>query len=97
MQSQDIIVAIDEAFSDGSLWGSTAILLKIVEEVGELSAAYSRDRGSESEEIGDVLFAAFAFCKAEGIDARKAIQTAIDKHRQLIDSGDSRTNHPTIS
>jgi hypothetical protein len=46
----------------------TALLLQIVEEVGELAAAYSRGKGSVTQELGDVFNLVLLFSHSIGFD-----------------------------
>lgn len=68
-------------------------ILDLVSEVGELaknvttSSAYGADPGAiriEDEELGDVLFAAYALAHETGIDPTRALERSIDKYRNRI-------------
>ncbi len=73
-------------------------LLDLVSEVGELAkeAATSTDYGADPEalalaedEVGDALFALLALADRQGIDAGRALRTAVEKYeRRLDEAGD---------
>lgn len=69
----------------GGLWTRDKILLKLMEEVGELSRAFrKKDRANQAEELGDVLFACLCLALREDIDPVAAILRTI----QEADVGD---------
>lgn len=77
-----------------NLWPSKDILIKLMEESGELAAAVNRGRGNKVSEMGDVLFACLALCIAEDINPDHALDCAIEKYEQHVLLGDPRAEPP---
>jgi len=64
----------------GGLWSVDKILLKLLEEAGELAKAFrNKDRANQTEELGDVLFTCVALAISEGFNVEESLQTAIRK------------------
>ncbi len=81
MQVQKLMEnVLQAANSNGGLWTRDKILLKIMEEVGELSRAFRRkDRVNQGDELGDVLFACLCLALREGFDPVAVILRTIQK------------------
>jgi NTP pyrophosphatase (non-canonical NTP hydrolase) len=81
MHMTQLLTEISEsAQRNGGLWVRDKILLKLMEEAGELSQAFrKKDRASQVEEFGDVLFACFCLAICEDIDPVAAVLSTIKK------------------
>ncbi len=71
-------------------------LLDLTSEIGELAkeAAVSTEYGSDpgavalpADELGDALFALLALCEAADVDAGAALETALAKYDDRLESG----------
>jgi NTP pyrophosphatase (non-canonical NTP hydrolase) len=64
----------------GHLWDRNWILLKIMEEMGELAQAFrKKSRSNQLHEFGDVLFALLALAEREHIDALEQFKEAVSR------------------
>lgn len=79
--------------SHGGYWEPMSQLLRLVEEVGELSREFNHRYGAKhkkasegekslQDEFGDVLFVVIATANAVGVDLSAALAGAISKYEQ---------------
>jgi len=65
----------------GGLWPRKEIILKLLEELGELQRAFRKEgKKQQLDKFGDVLFALLCLAEREGISSEEALIKAIDKH-----------------
>ena len=79
--------------SGGGYWQAPSQMLRIMEEVGELSRLVNHLHGEKPkkatearqnlpEEIGDLLFTLTCLANAEGVDLQAAMETVLAKYRR---------------
>jgi NTP pyrophosphatase (non-canonical NTP hydrolase) len=79
--------------SGGGYWTAPSQMLRIMEEVGELSRLVNHLHGEKPkkadearqslpEEIGDLLFTLVCLANAEGVDLQAATEAVLAKYRQ---------------
>jgi NTP pyrophosphatase (non-canonical NTP hydrolase) len=83
----DVSAWIEE---NGGYWGKFEILARLVEEVGEVSAALQRAEGLRpraravdlSDEIGDVLFTLTVLANVHGLRLEEALRSTLRKYTE---------------
>ena len=79
--------------SGGGYWKAPSQMLRIMEEVGELSRLVNHLYGEKPKkagearqelpvEIGDLLFTLICLANSEGIDLQNAMEAVLEKYRQ---------------
>ncbi|WP_461241114.1 MazG-like family protein [Paucilactobacillus sp. N302-9] len=55
-------------------------MIKLVEEVGELSAAYNKDKDFEfSDSIGDIIVVLTILCQQKGVNIQQCMELALSQ------------------
>lgn len=84
---------VREAFLQhgGTLWSGKAILLKLTEELGELTRAFRKGSLADvHHEYGDLLFTVLALAERCGLNVDTCLHSAIHRFNLYCESDESR-------